>query len=55
MAETNYTIELFSGGEKLQHWYSSEPPQSSDNGFTFTDLSTGEKVQITGTVIITHH
>jgi hypothetical protein len=55
MNEAKYTIELFSGGERVQHWYSSKPPQSSDNSFSFNDLSTGEKVQITGTIIITHH
>lgn len=55
MSEAKYTIELFSGGERIMHWYASNPPQPYNNGYTFADLATGEMIQITGTIIITHH
>lgn len=50
-----HTIELWSGGQKVQEWTSTGKVMSEQNsdGYYFCDKSTGKLVRVTGDLVIT--
>ena len=52
-----HTIELYSGGKQVRQWTSTGKvhPESSSDGYYFSDKESGKLIEVSGDVVITRN